>query len=673
MKKTTNRKFQFLIFTLFIATNVFAQFHISKALVNDLNDTLRPKDLNHVKLNELCSIMDATAVTLVEHNQEFLQLFNQLEKFDKSKLTREESISAYYTLMTFSRNNFEDLIPVVQYGDTLKNYIGNSIKGYERHIINYYAIKAAAYISGEKYSEAVYTCNEALNLYPKIKYKHFFINIYSCLGHLYKLTYQFDESNFYFNQAYKAVDKNSAYFKNYFIYAFPDLIVENTLLNYLQNSEDDRLLSQVEKALDENFSKELNPEWLSKWHLQKAYLNYFKGNLNLAQTEFEIADNIDYPKRKWDIIDANYKTLAVLLCLKNKEEAKAIQILENLPNGINTYFESVVYEKIYKHYKENNDFEKAYNYLENYTNSVTFENNHKYKGEILVAENKYKARENEIEIQNLKTEASIKNTRYQLQIALLIVLVLVVFTVLMYFNRQLKIKKLESEKQLQERNDFIQQSLKDAEQLIYKERTKIGVNIHNNLLSRNLVLQHKLKKQIATLKEENANPNLEFFEGLVREVEEIYEEARNFSHVLTNSKTEEVAQNLLKYLENIKVRLSESNLLNVSILMDEAVQNSIQSFDNKAISESLLPLIKETLSNTIKHTDSLNYTIAFEIKDQILQVDISNDGNPIKTKNKSKGIGLTSLKVQIEALSGKFETEKLPKGFKVKVRLPLAA
>lgn len=668
MKMIKIKFYKLLILFLFLGlNNSFSQFKISPKLLSQINDSIKPNNYNDVKIRELCKIINFVS-PLVEENEEFKVLYNKLWHLNKKELKVEEKIDIYYTLMIYARNNFEDLTASIKFGDSLIKVIGNKTKGYEKQIINYYSIRATLYMSNEDFEKAVYSLNEALKLYPQMDNKHYFVNIYNNLGYLYKLTYQFDKSNYYFEEAKKVVDKNSSFYKDVFKYALPDIEIENLLLKYLQE-KNKSILVTIKEFQKKNFSDSLNGEWLSKWHLQNAYLNYFQDDLDLARKDFERANQINFMKKDWKIIESNYRTLDILLKLKEKKELEAIALLEDSERQISPYYEKILYEEVYNFYKNKKVYDKAFIYLEKYLTSKNFENDYKNRGEILIAQSKYNAREKEIEIENLKKIALIKKTKYQLEITLLVTLIIIILSILLYINRQLKIKKLKSEKELKNKIELIKTSLQEAENLVFEERKKIGISIHNNLLSNIVALRYKIQNYFNKSKIEKEN---NVFIDILDEIKIIYEDARNYSHLLTTSENKGVVQNLIPYLESIKERFNETNLLKINISMNEDVQNRIIKYDSKNIIECLIPLIKETISNTIKHTDSINYNINFTIIDDNLIVNIENDGSLIKkTQNNDKGIGLISLKNQIESIKGTFETKNVPNGFIVNVKIPL--
>lgn len=664
------RKFQLLILLLQFSFS-FSQISISESFNNSINDTLKPLKRENLKIKEVCKILNLQpSFYSSKHKVDFDNLFFDLKKSINTIVKRNDKINAYYTLMTYSMNNFEEYENNISYPDSIIKYIGNDIKGNEVNLITTYTILSNHNLSNDNFEVALNYCNEALKLFnktPKNK-QHFFVNIYNSFGNIYKYTYQFDKSNYYLQKANTVVDSNSNYYKDYYRFTNKDLIVENKILKFLQE-KDNLLLDQASKIQKEILINNPKDEWLSKWHLHNSYIYYFKNDFAEAQKELSKSNSIKHKKRNWKIMDSYYSTIEALIDFKIGNEEKAIRIIEN--NTIDEYFENLLYTEVYNYYKKNGNYHKANVYLEKLLASRAFENLYKNKGEILIAQNKHNVREKEIEIENLKEIATIRKVKHRLQIAVLILAIILIFIFLIQITRRQQIKKTEEKKKYQQKIKFIKKSLKNAENKILNERKKIGISIHNTLLGNIITLQYQVKHFITNTKNDKILKELIYIE---KELSLIYKDARNFSHSLASVSKKNNSEDIFFYLEDIKKKFNKMNLLNINIEIEESTKNQILTLKNRQITQKLIPVIKETISNTIKHTNSKNYTLKFEIiNENKLIIKIINDGVLLtNSKNKKPGIGLTSLRKEIEEINGFFETKLLQSGFEININFPIS-
>lgn len=80
-------------------------------------------------------------------------------------------------------------------------------------------------------------------------------------------------------------------------------------------------------------------------------------------------------------------------------------------------------------------------------------------------------------------------------------------------------------------------------------------------------------------------------------------------------------------------------------------------------------LIKEGLSNIVKHSDASQITILVREHPSFYQIQISDNGNPIPGNATSHGIGLENMQERVQALHGTFRTS-IDNGFKVFASIP---
>ena len=80
-------------------------------------------------------------------------------------------------------------------------------------------------------------------------------------------------------------------------------------------------------------------------------------------------------------------------------------------------------------------------------------------------------------------------------------------------------------------------------------------------------------------------------------------------------------------------------------------------------------LIKEGLSNIVKHSDASHIVILVREHPSFYQIQISDNGNPLCKASASHGIGLENMQERVQALHGTFRTS-IDNGFKIFASVP---
>ena len=184
-----------------------------------------------------------------------------------------------------------------------------------------------------------------------------------------------------------------------------------------------------------------------------------------------------------------------------------------------------------------------------------------------------------------------------------------------------------------------------------KERNRIAREIHDNvghMLSRSLL---QLGAILAIYKDEAIREHLL---ALKNTLNEAMDNIRNSVHDLHDSS--------MDLEENIHAILKDFQNYHISFLYDAS--------DNlpKNIKYFIATIIKEALSNVVKHSNADSISIVVREHPSFCQVQIQDNGTNISIKD--SGMGLNSMKERIDSLSGflKIDTSK---GFQIFFSIPL--
>ena len=324
-------------------------------------------------------------------------------------------------------------------------------------------------------------------------------------------------------------------------------------------------------------------------------------------------------------------------------------------------------------YKKTNQLKKAYTYLvESY--DLAFIIKEKEKAiEITAIEaihNEDKARAEE-KINTVKAEKEKERTQYILAGTGLTSLVIILFGTILYRNSKLKAKnlslslveqELNQQKELQilqtqNQNKVLNATLDGRE----KERKDIAQTLHDSvsalLSSANMHLQVVKKK---------ATNSIEELDKSQRIIDEASGKVRDLSHKL-------ISAVLLKFgLEHAVYDMCEK-YSNQDLEFELESEDKIPRF-NQDFEIKIHNIIEECINNIMKHSKASEASVFLLLKNNILNVTITDNGVGFDTSkiNPSSGIGLSQIKARIENMEGIFNIEsQINHGTSIAIQVPV--
>ncbi|MFC6098284.1 ATP-binding protein [Flavobacterium qiangtangense] len=663
-------KFFVIFFVLFFSLGLDAQ--ISRELNEELHDSLKPKNINKPDLKELCAIVDNKALSLVAFSGEMRQIATEIEKQLPYIKKREEKIMALYTLMIFDYNFPSDDNINLKNNTLLLEIIEKNKVGYEKQYFNCLLIKANYHCGLYNFEEAINLIQQALIQKSKIKNKNIVAGAYLTLAEIYKKIHLYDEALLNLDNATKTADHTSDYYNKYFkYYAF----LKKSELNILKHidTKENKYLEIAKTSLDEILKNDLKDRWLSLWYLQNGYISYLEKKYALSQSQLDKALNISFEERENSAIACRFETLKGLLFIKTAKEKEGIKLIEKFyDETADDFYYEITIKELYEYYKSEENYIKANFYLEKIFETKTLQDNFKYKGAVFTANKKYDVREKQIEIERLEGQAVIKKKQNYLILFGVLFVSSIIISVLLFKNRQNKIKRLQKEKEYSENIKLMQEYLYDEEAkmhgeqnaIIKQQKIEIGQNIHNDVLGSIVALNYLIEdyKSKATNEHERNS-----FHEISLETNSIYTELRNFSHSLTKNENLHQNFNLIAYIENIQNRFSEIGLLN--IIFDADTKN-LETMLTSNIKSEIYYLIKESVSNTLKHANATQLIIKISFEKTNCIIKISDDGEGLKSSQQD-GVGLSSIKERIERIDGTVKFESSLHGTDITAHIPI--
>lgn len=123
-------------------------------------------------------------------------------------------------------------------------------------------------------------------------------------------------------------------------------------------------------------------------------------------------------------------------------------------------------------------------------------------------------------------------------------------------------------------------------------------------------------------------------------------------------------------IKNFAQELLSSKGIQVNFKMDETI---ISSISNPMIRKNIILVIKEALNNAAKYSEAKNASVLLEKREEMLVLEIADDGKGFDTGLENKGNGLENMATRCRQMGGIFGLKSFPgKGTNITCIIPLA-
>ncbi len=505
----------------------------------------------------------------------------------------------------------------------------------------YYSAKMLYNMSIIQANTKDYTGSEKLMVKAISKFKPLERNLnlyrsYNHLGVIYKELEEYERSVFYHNQALSFLKKiKDKKIKNNRFYK--EGSYNNLSLVYQKWGNHDEAIFYLKEALENTKVRIENPKLYARLIDNLAYNKLQKGDVaNLSKAFFNalsIRDSLDDTSG----IIINKLHLAEYY-LKLEDTSQAISFASDA-------------NKLAKNANRNRDHLVALKLLSKIDtlNSKKYLNNYITLGDSLQRnERKIREKFTRILFETDEFQEETKRSEQQKKIAFALSIVSVFAISLLYFvkRQHSKNKQLIFESEQQKSNEEIyrlmlkQQSNLEEGRLL--ERNRISEELHDGVLGR----LFGTRLGIGFLDLEGDAEALEKHEKYIDELQSIEKEIRTISHELKN----EILSSKLSYVDLIENLLEKQNVkgeykhtltFNDDIYWDEV---------DEKIKINIYRIIQEALQNINKYSKAKNVSIDFDIRDNILNLTMADDGIGFNVKKAAKGIGLLNISSRAKKL-----------------------
>ena len=314
--------------------------------------------------------------------------------------------------------------------------------------------------------------------------------------------------------------------------------------------------------------------------------------------------------------------------------------------GINSYS---IFQTLNEDAIARKDWRAAFFYYKQFKEFEEKRNIKASRAKVFEVNQKYRVKEKEATIGLLQTENQYNRSKFRLflVIAALVLLLLTAAFILVIRNRRLKqLKKDMAHKAAMDKlQDILLKQEEALKEKLQAEREAIGRNLHDSIsgtLASLKYLASDFKDQ------EKASGLANNWDIMLEEIDHVYNETRSYSHQLVNKTAESEHFKLSDYLSQIKSKFNWLGSLEIHVDPSGEIWEALTSQQSMA----LYYIIKELLTNTIKHAGANNVWIDLALQNQSYQFIYGDDGKVSSKHLTSSGIGMQSIEQNVHHLNG---------------------
>jgi signal transduction histidine kinase len=183
-----------------------------------------------------------------------------------------------------------------------------------------------------------------------------------------------------------------------------------------------------------------------------------------------------------------------------------------------------------------------------------------------------------------------------------------------------------------------------ADVIRYTEQQKIALELHDGILGK----IWGTRVSLGGLNKSRKSDDVEQRTDLIEYLKVIEHEIRAISHELSAEKAA-IQDNFVQMISNFMANQKESFGTLIKFKHDDKVNWS--TIDNFA-KINLYRILQESFQNINKYANASLITVTFQLKNDLLELKVQDNGQGFDTKRKKKGIGLKNMLSRISNLDG---------------------
>jgi len=273
-----------------------------------------------------------------------------------------------------------------------------------------------------------------------------------------------------------------------------------------------------------------------------------------------------------------------------------------------------------------------------------------------------------IEFETDKISAENEKMDLQRKWLFVVAAVLLVAMLLLYVivNQRAKNKQLKFEKDQQKTNEEIYNLMLSQQDKVDEaranEKKRISQDMHDGILGRLFGTRLSLDS-LNTLEGDEAMMSRAQY---IKELQDIENDIRKLSHDLSTDFV--LGSNFTTIVSELLDKQSAAYKLDYKFDYDEHIDWDIIPNKTKI---SVYRIIQESLQNIYKHAQAQHVRIAFQLNNEHICLEVSDDGKGFDVSRSRKGIGIKNINSRAKEFNGEviFESEK-EKGTTIKIIIP---
>lgn len=295
---------------------------------------------------------------------------------------------------------------------------------------------------------------------------------------------------------------------------------------------------------------------------------------------------------------------------------------------------------------------------------------HKINDSLLFHERKNRSLFHKIELETdvieKEKELAISQKRLYLLTLSLILFIVILLFIIYYQKAKKKEILLLKEQQVtnQELFSLIQQQQEISEQVKQKEKKRIALELHDNIMNKLASTRFNLFSLSKKADKEAIDKALIHIEN----IKEIEDEIRNITYDLNNDyflNNQEYKSLIEQFCNN------QNSLLGIKYILEYDDKLNLEQLSNLQ-KLNLYRILQESSNNINKHSNASEALISLIKEEETVLILIQDNGIGFDTNNAYKGIGLKGIKQRVTTLNGKISIQSgLNMGTKIFISFPL--
>jgi len=629
---------------------------MSDSLYTHLPGYAKPAKQNAVTLQEKAKIMEGMTPEFAEkYSKELNEFVPEVEKemlVSRDKHIKVEfafSLASFYTALNDFPKGFDYCKKTAAYAldDT----------AYKKRLAETYSMLASYYVTYNNTDSAMQCLAKALD-FGDHKDSTFLANIYATYSLIYTTLHLFEQAIYYEKKIIETLPiANKMQDEDIRMYIETSVYYALLYRDSSNNKYADSAQIIIEHLMQR--TKDKAQYWYAGCYFSLGLLDEYKGRYKEAVASFDssllpkyINQNLVYGINSI----AKVHRSACLAKLGDKDAVTFLDTLQLAPNDFAT--QQVRYNALYEYAKQHGNWRKSLEYYENYIKHTDSLNVITNRAKVFEANQKYSVTQKEVQIKSLEN-SNLREKQSKIQILIWAVFaaaaMLAIIALLYVRNKKKETERIKEKQKMidelqlmeQERELSYLQQQAEKEAAIISERKMISQNMHDEISSSLTGLSYLIAHVKRNMSREGAVP-IELLGEVEEEARSVYRQARDFMNALNHNVFSE-NYNIVELLHKLEQRFNQQHGLKISVDMDE---EEISTYFKSNHHAEMYRVVKEAVTNSIKHSAASAITINLWKQEQRFYFDITDNGHGIKQTQSSSGMGMTTMKQRITALNG---------------------